>query len=504
MKRSCITFAALCALFSCVPGHAQSKSEGADRLYVLDCGNGHAPDESRRWTPGFNIGKPIDISVSCYLIHHAQGYFLWDTGISDQVAALPNGWLPTNNAAVDILWTRSKTLMSQLKQLNVKPEDIKYIGISHTHPDHIGNVELFPKTTVLIQRAEYEFFFGPAKPGAATLPAEALTIPPGDPTPRFSKEHPNKLVDEDLDVFGDGSVMIVSTPGHTPGHESLLVHMRKTGWILLSGDAVHLADELGQSQDSLLQRHADRTEIPDAAVDAAHGRPDGLLPRATLDQSRSGANEETETLAGVLRIMRAVRTRISFWPVERACEGELSVTRANWNSNLTVKTFLQIAMLAALLLGATAAHAQYPLEFPTKSQVSMDGTAILMEDYANVPLSSLRGDGPYPSPIDYHEVLARPNTLVSEPSNAPASASRFFVNDLNGVLYILDKKTKKFIPYIVFPEVFPRMDTERFASGIVTIQFDPDYAHNGKFYTVHTESPRKAARPRRPMPNCRL
>jgi len=240
MKRSCITFAALCALFSCVPGNAQSKSEGADRLYVLDCGNGHAPDESRRWTPGFNIGKPIDISVSCYLIHHAQGYFLWDTGISDQVAALPNGWLPTNNAAVDILWTRSKTLMSQLKQINVKPEDIKYIGISHTHPDHIGNVELFPKTTVLIQRAEYEFFFGPAKPGAATLPAEALTIPPGDPTPRFSKEHPNKLVDEDLDVFGDGSVMIVSTPGHTPGHESLLVHMRKTGWILLSGDAVHL------------------------------------------------------------------------------------------------------------------------------------------------------------------------------------------------------------------------------------------------------------------------
>jgi N-acyl homoserine lactone hydrolase len=240
MKRSCITFAALCALLSCVPGHAQSKSEGADRLYVLDCGNGHAPDESRRWTPGFNVGKPIDISVSCYLIHHAQGYFLWDTGISDQVAALPNGWLPTNNAAVDILWTRAKTLVSQLKQINVKPEDLKYIGISHTHPDHIGNVELFPKTTVLIQRAEYEFFFGPAKPGAATLPAEALTVPPGDPTPRFSKEHPNKLVDEDLDVFGDGSVMIVSTPGHTPGHESLLVHMRKTGWILLSGDAVHL------------------------------------------------------------------------------------------------------------------------------------------------------------------------------------------------------------------------------------------------------------------------
>jgi N-acyl homoserine lactone hydrolase len=240
MKRISVIFAAVCLLFSCASVRAQSKSEGADRLYVLDCGNGHAPDMSKRWTFGFNIGKPLDISVSCYLIHTSQGYFLWDTGISDQVAALPNGWLPTNNAAVDILWTRAKTLMSQLNQLKVKPEDIKFIGISHTHPDHIGNVELFPKTTILIQRAEYEFFFGPAKPGAATLPAEALTVPPGDPTPRFSKDHPVKLVDEDLDVFGDGSVMIISTPGHTPGHESLLVHMKKTGYILMSGDAVHL------------------------------------------------------------------------------------------------------------------------------------------------------------------------------------------------------------------------------------------------------------------------
>jgi N-acyl homoserine lactone hydrolase len=240
MKRNFIALGALCFLLFCVSGRAQSKAESADRLYVLDCGKGHAPDMSRRWTPGFNVGKPVDISVSCYLIHHAQGYFLWDTGISDQVASLPNGWLPTNNAAVDILWTRSKTLMSQLKEINVKPEDIKYIGISHTHPDHIGNAELFPHITILIQRAEYEFFFGPAKPGAATLPAEALTVPPGDPTPRFSKDHPVKLIDEDLDVFGDGSVMIVFTPGHTPGHESLLVHLRKTGWILLSGDAVHL------------------------------------------------------------------------------------------------------------------------------------------------------------------------------------------------------------------------------------------------------------------------
>src|SRR5437660_1374688 len=64
----------------------QSQGQGADRMYVLDCGQGHAADQSR-WTVGVNVGKPIDISVSCYLIHHVQGYFLWDTGITDEVAA---------------------------------------------------------------------------------------------------------------------------------------------------------------------------------------------------------------------------------------------------------------------------------------------------------------------------------------------------------------------------------------------------------------------------------
>jgi len=80
--------------------------------------------------------------------------------------------------------------------------------------------------------------------------------------------------------------------------------------------------------------------------------------------------------------------------------------------------------------------------------------------------SSLRGDGPYPASYRLPRGACTLNTLVSEPSNAPGFASRFFVNDLNGVLYILDKNTKKFIPYVVFPEIFPRMDTETLASGI--------------------------------------
>jgi N-acyl homoserine lactone hydrolase len=95
-------------------------------------------------------------------------------------------------------------------------------------------VESFPTVPLLIQKAEYDYYFAPGKPGVA--------MPPGDTKPSFSKEHPVDLVQEDRDVFGDGAVMIVFTPGHTPGHESCLVHLQKTGWILLTGDAVHLRD----------------------------------------------------------------------------------------------------------------------------------------------------------------------------------------------------------------------------------------------------------------------
>jgi len=214
------------------PNAYASAPTGVERLYVLDCGVGHAADQSR-WTVGFNAGQPIDISVKCYLIRHRQGYFLWDTGISDHVATMKDGWLRGTNPATDLTWRRAKTLMAQLEEIDVAPEDIQFIGISHSHPDHIGNLELFPKTTVLIQKLEHDFFFNPKRTG---LPM----APPGSPTPEFSKDHPVTLVDEDLDVFKDGSVFLFNTAGHTPGHQSLMVHLPQTGWVMLSGDAVHL------------------------------------------------------------------------------------------------------------------------------------------------------------------------------------------------------------------------------------------------------------------------
>jgi glyoxylase-like metal-dependent hydrolase (beta-lactamase superfamily II) len=190
---------------------------GVERLYILNCGEGTAGDISR-WSPGVNEGQSMPFVDNCYLIKHAQGWFLWDTGIPDAVAGMPNGLVPADPKA--ITWHRSKTLAAQLDQLGVKPADIKAMAVSHTHPDHIGNVEMFPTAMLYVQKAEYDW------PG-----------PNGQP--RFKPEHPVTLLQGDRDVFGDGSLVILSTPGHTPGHQSLLVKLPKTGEVLLSGDAVH-------------------------------------------------------------------------------------------------------------------------------------------------------------------------------------------------------------------------------------------------------------------------
>jgi hypothetical protein len=147
-----------------------------------------------------------------------------------------------------------------------------------------------------------------------------------------------------------------------------------------------------------------------------------------------------------------------------------------------------LAILTVVLASAPALHAQF--KYPAASQVQKDGTAVLLEDFANAPLSSPTHGGATSTAINYRGQLGRVNSMRSEPSNAPRAASRFFVVDQSGTLYILDKSSKKFTPYIRFAEVFPKFvsDTGNTA-GIICIAFDPGYAKNGKFYTVHIEKP---------------
>jgi glyoxylase-like metal-dependent hydrolase (beta-lactamase superfamily II) len=228
--------AALVSLYA-APGFGQADKPGVEKLYILNCGEGRAGDISR-WSPGVNVGRSMDFVDNCYLIKHARGWFLWDTGVTDAIAAMPDGQAPSDPRATH--WRRPKTLASQLDQLAVKPSDLAYLAVSHTHPDHIGNVELFPQTMLLVQKAEYEW---PSPLGVG----------------RFKPEHPVTKLEGDRDVFGDGSVVIIATPGHTPGHQSLLVKLPKTGAVVLSGDAVHFKDNWDNRRVPSLNTDRDQT-----------------------------------------------------------------------------------------------------------------------------------------------------------------------------------------------------------------------------------------------------
>ena len=211
---SLLAIGACASAFVSLSASAQTAPEVT--LTRFDCGNSAAPtDVSERFSDTFAYnGLKVQLTFSCYLIKHGDDYLVWDTGFA--VGANPNA--------------PKVSLVDQLAQLNLKPEQIKYVGISHYHGDHIGQVGLFPKSTLLIGKGDWDALTA-AKPGPGVNPAAFANWISGG-----GKVEPATL---DKDVFGDGTVVMLDTPGHTPGHHSLLVRLRQMGNVMLSGDLAH-------------------------------------------------------------------------------------------------------------------------------------------------------------------------------------------------------------------------------------------------------------------------
>jgi N-acyl homoserine lactone hydrolase len=196
-----------------------------ERMYVISCGENHVKDLSR-WTTPADAGKPWVFSDYCYLIKHAKGWMLWDTGNPDRLASLPNGLTAPNGIITAFM---KKPLVDSLKEIGVAPADIRNFAMSHSHGDHSGNANLFGASTLYMQTAEYDAVFGPEPQKYGFIAAN------------FEKLRDAKTVklNGEYDVFGDGSVVIRPTPGHTPGHQSLVVRLPKSGLVVLSGDMAH-------------------------------------------------------------------------------------------------------------------------------------------------------------------------------------------------------------------------------------------------------------------------
>ena len=159
-------------------------------------------------------GLVLQLAFSCYLIKHGDEYMVWDTGHSLSAGAV----------------APKVSLVDQLARLQVKPEQIKFVGISHYHPDHTGQVGSFPATTLLIGKGDWDVLTSPKPPANAPTAPFAHFISGG------GKVEPVPL---DKDVFNDRTVVMLATPGHTPGHHSLMVNLREKGTVLISGDLMH-------------------------------------------------------------------------------------------------------------------------------------------------------------------------------------------------------------------------------------------------------------------------
>lgn len=217
--------AALLCLAAAPLAAASGQTPAQDvKLYALDCGRAHVQDMAPFSDTGELDGKPADMSYPCFLIRHGSDWLLWDTGLGDAIAREKNGV----ELAPGARFTVPVTLVDQLKRLDLEPGDIQYLSFSHFHFDHTGNANLFGASTWLINARELEAAEGAHPPFGVEKHAISA-----------HKTAKVKPFTGDYDVFGDGTVTILATPGHTPGHQSLMVRLRNSGILVLSGDVYH-------------------------------------------------------------------------------------------------------------------------------------------------------------------------------------------------------------------------------------------------------------------------
>src|SRR4051794_38960838 len=201
------------------------------RLYVMDCGVLVRGEPRAYNLTTEQVGGNTNFSDACFLVVHPKGTLLWDVGIIPDAQITPGGVeIQTGRGGTSN--KASKTLTGQLAAIGYRPKDITYLAVSHGHADHVANANDYAGSTWLVQRAERDNMFSEqARKQTAFATYSAL-------------EHSKTTaLDGDFDVFGDGTVMLVSTPGHTPGHQSLMVRLQNTGTIVLTGDLYHYAAE---------------------------------------------------------------------------------------------------------------------------------------------------------------------------------------------------------------------------------------------------------------------
>ena len=219
-----------------LPAFAQSNADPVEvELWRLDCGEVKVNDldmfsDTRAYT-----GEARDLTSSCYLIRHGSDYMLWDTGLP---AALKGA---EQNDTDALSPTLKMTIEEQLAEIDLKPADIGRVGISHYHFDHTGQAASFPQAELMIDTRDWDVLSSDPLPTFAEGFANPDLVKPWQDGGKLTTTM------GDTDVFGDGSVTMLTMPGHTPGSLALLLQLAETGPVLLSGDVVHFEEQIANA-----------------------------------------------------------------------------------------------------------------------------------------------------------------------------------------------------------------------------------------------------------------
>jgi N-acyl homoserine lactone hydrolase len=230
------------------------------RLYIFDCGKLKIADTT---VYGFTPSQlaSAEMAVPCFLIAHPKGTLMWDTGVIPDSAVItgkpvtkPSPATPNPSVA-----TVTKSLKTQLAALGYTPADITYLALSHCHWDHTANANEFASATWLVRQEDRDAMFAQPPSFARCLTPETFSA--------LKNSKTVVLKDDEYDVFGDGTVILKSAPGHTPGHQVIFLKLRKTGPILLAGDLYHYPEERAQHKVPTTDFNREQTAASRAVIE---------------------------------------------------------------------------------------------------------------------------------------------------------------------------------------------------------------------------------------------
>jgi glyoxylase-like metal-dependent hydrolase (beta-lactamase superfamily II) len=222
------------------------------RIYIFDNGRISGLDPKL-----FNFTREeleeVDFVNTSYLIVHPKGTLMFEAG-----AVMDSHFKADGSPVVEGIMSATKPLAPQLAAAGYTPSDITYFAMSHYHSDHTANANAFAGATWIVQKAEHDWMFA-GKPQGIIQPGHYGAL---------RKATTRILDNEDLDVFGDRSVIVMSTPGHTPGHQVVFVRLAKLGPVLLAGDLYHYPEERTTGRVPTFEFNADQSRASRARIES--------------------------------------------------------------------------------------------------------------------------------------------------------------------------------------------------------------------------------------------